>query len=80
MLKLLLVLLPLTAFAKQQMTNEVAFYIDTYGEIIPEQDAQVARTHGIFERLSAVADKSSKRMPKLVVVNSLNDSDFQFRK
>lgn len=67
-------MLPAIVLAKPQMKSEVAFYIDMYGEIIPQQDRQVARAHKIFERVSAVADHNSKRLPKLVVVNNLNDS------
>jgi tetratricopeptide (TPR) repeat protein len=57
----------------RSLKNEVAFYIDTYGEVLPAQDPEVARAHRVFERMRAVADKNSKRLPKLVVVNSRAD-------
>lgn len=44
--------------APNQPGNEAAFYIDTYGEVLPEQDPQVARAHQVFARVSAVADKN----------------------
>jgi len=53
--------------------NEVAFYIATHGEVRPEQDPQVANAHRVFERVRAVADKNSRRLPRLVVVNSRAD-------
>jgi len=53
--------------------NEVAFYIATHGEVRPEQDPQVANAHRVFERVRAVADKNSKRLPRLVVMNSRAD-------
>lgn len=53
--------------------NEVAFYIATYGEISVDQDPQVARAHRVFDRVRAAADKNSKRLPKLVVVDSPAD-------
>lgn len=56
-----------------ELKNEVAFYITTYGQVSPERDPQVAVAHLVFERVRAVADKNSKRSPKLVVVNSKAD-------
>ncbi|MGH8615484.1 MAG: tetratricopeptide repeat protein [Gammaproteobacteria bacterium] len=53
--------------------NEVAFYIATQGEVRPEQNPQVANAHRVFERVRAVADKNSRRLPRLVVVNSRAD-------
>ncbi len=50
--------------------QEVAFYIETYGEIAPSQSPQVAAAHKIFKQVRAVADKNARRLPKLVVVNS----------
>jgi hypothetical protein len=55
------------------LKDEVAFYIDTYGEVLSAQDLEVARAHRVFERVRAVADKNSKRLPQLVVVNSRAD-------
>ena len=53
--------------------DEVDFYIATHGEVRAEQDPQVANAHRVFERVRAVADKNSKRLPRLVVVNSRAD-------
>ncbi len=50
--------------------NVVAFYTDTYGELLPADDPQVAGAVRVFERVRAVADRSSKRLPRLVVVDS----------
>jgi hypothetical protein len=36
----------------------------------PEQDPRVAIAHRVFERVRATADKNSKRLPKLVVIDS----------
>lgn len=69
----LLCALPSVALGQGHMRDEVDFYIETYGEVRAEQDAEVARAHSVFERVLAVADKSSKRLPKLVVVNSRAD-------
>jgi hypothetical protein len=38
--------------------NEVAFYINTYGKVLPAQEPEVARAYRVFERVRAVADKS----------------------
>src|ERR671923_1079275 len=65
--------LPEARVQPRPLKNEVAFYIDTYGEVLPAQDPEVARAHRIFERVRAVADKNSKRLPQLVVVNSRAD-------
>ncbi len=53
--------------------NEVDFYVQTYGAIQPVYDTQVKITHQVFKQVRAVADKNSKRLPRLVVVNSDND-------
>lgn len=50
--------------------NQVSFYLATYGEVMPGEDVTVARAHRVFERVAAVADKNSKRIPKLVVVRN----------
>ena len=65
--------LPEARAQPRPLKNEVAFYIDTYGEVLPAQDPEVARAHRVFERVRAVAAKNSKRLPKLVVVNSRAD-------
>ena len=56
-----------------QPGQAVAYYLKRYGQILPEQDPQVALTFRIFGQVRAVADKSSKRLPKLAVVNSQAD-------
>jgi tetratricopeptide (TPR) repeat protein len=65
--------LPEARAQPRPLKDEVAFYIDTYGEVLPAQDPEVARAHRVFERVRAVADKNSKRLPQLVVVNSRAD-------
>lgn len=50
--------------------NIVAFYTDTYGELRPNNDPKIARAFQVFERVRDVADRNSKRLPRLVVVNS----------
>ncbi len=62
-----------TAITVNHPGDSVSFYIETYGEILPIKDAKVQRAHRVFERVRAVADKSSKRLPQLVVVNSQAD-------
>jgi Putative Zn-dependent protease, contains TPR repeats len=74
----LLVLLASANFAAAevqppQARDAVAFYIATYGEVGEAFDPQVKTAHRVFERVRAVADKTSKRLPKLVVVNSRAD-------
>jgi len=64
------------AFAEARSSlarDEVDFYIATHREVRPEHDSQVANAHRVFERVRAVADKNSKRLPRLVVVNSRAD-------
>lgn len=53
--------------------NEVAFYIELYGELTPEQNPYAAHAHRIYAKVRAVADINNNRIPNLVVVNS--DSD-----
>jgi hypothetical protein len=50
--------LPEARAQPRPLKNEVAFYIDTYGKVLPGQDPEVARAHRVFERVRAVADKS----------------------
>ncbi|MEN8133898.1 MAG: hypothetical protein ABFS45_27820 [Pseudomonadota bacterium] len=54
----------------EQPRNEVAFYVEAYGEVVPESDDKVALAHRVFQRVRAVADKNSKRRPKLIVGRS----------
>ncbi len=52
----------------------VDFYIATYGAIDPSHDPRVASAYRIFERVRAAADKSQRRMPKLVVIAGATDA------
>ncbi len=49
-------------------------YIAAYGAIAPEQDPRVATAYRVFAKVKAVADKSIRRMPKLVVIASATDA------
>jgi tetratricopeptide (TPR) repeat protein len=72
---LILPTLPASA-AQSAPTNprhRVAFYVEAYGKISPEQDKRVALAHSVFERVRAVADKNSIRPPHLVVIDSPGD-------
>ncbi len=67
----LVILLMLAAFkAEAKLSNEIAFYIDSYGELTAQQDPRVATAQRIFKRVRLVADRNSKRLAKLVVINS----------
>ena len=59
--------------AAEHLGDQVAFYVAAYGEVPATADPQVARAHAVFARVQAVADKNSKRLPKLVVVDSPSD-------
>jgi hypothetical protein len=50
--------LPEARAQPRSLKDEVAFYIDNYGEVLPAQDPEVARAHRVFEWVRAVADKS----------------------
>ena len=67
-------LLMLSAFlVEAKLSNEVAFYIDNYGELTAKQDPRVAEAHRVFKRVRSVADQNSKRLAKLVVINNKNN-------
>lgn len=53
-----------------QPGNNIGYYTAQFGQVNPQNDEQVANVFNIFKRVSAVADKSLKRLPKLVVINS----------
>jgi tetratricopeptide (TPR) repeat protein len=54
--------------------DQLAYYLETYGEVLASSDPQVGRAHQVFERVRAVADKNGKRRrPRLVVVDSPGD-------
>lgn len=53
--------------------NTIEYFIKEYGEVQPEQHMKVRHTHEIFAKVRSVADKNSKRLPKLVIVNSPNN-------
>jgi tetratricopeptide (TPR) repeat protein len=57
----------------RSLKNTIEYYRSLYGEVRPEEDAKVRHVQDIFSRVRAVADKNSKRLPKLVVVNSPDD-------
>jgi len=68
------ILLMLSAFlVEAKLNNEVAFYIDNYGELTIQQDPRVAEAQRVFKRVRAVADQNSKRLAKLVVINNKNN-------
>jgi tetratricopeptide (TPR) repeat protein len=49
-------------------------YIAAYGAIAPEQDPHVATAYRVFAKVKAAADKSIRRMPKLVVIAGATDA------
>jgi len=58
-------------FAKTQpLGDHVEFYERAYGAIRPSENPRVAEAVEIFEQVRAVADKSSRRLPRLTIVNS----------
>jgi hypothetical protein len=74
-LGVLTILLVLSAFqVDAKLNNEVAFYIDSYGELTAQQDHRVAEMQRVFKRVRSVADRNSKRLAKLVVVNNKSDA------
>lgn len=66
-------LFPGGATASPHPGDQVAYYLATYGEVPATADPQVARAHAVFARVRAVADTNSRRLPKLVVVDSPSD-------
>jgi predicted Zn-dependent protease len=62
-----------TFLVEAKLSNEVAFYIDNYGELTEKQDPRVAEAHRVFKRVRSVADQNSKRLAKLVVINNKNN-------
>ncbi len=67
----LVVSLMLLAFqVNAKLSNEVAFYIERYGELTVQQDPRVAKVQRVFKRVRLVADRNSQRLAKLVVVNN----------
>jgi tetratricopeptide (TPR) repeat protein len=52
----------------------VDFYIATYGAIDPSQDPRAATAFRVFDKVKAAADKSIKRMPRLVVISGATDA------
>ncbi len=59
-----------SAATEAKLSSEVAFYVETYGELTEQQDPQVGEAKRIFKRVLSVADKNSKRMARLVVINN----------
>ncbi len=66
--------LPSAAAQAAPTEARVDFYIATYGAIDPSQDPRAALAHRVFERVRAAADKSIRRMPKLVVIDGATDA------
>jgi tetratricopeptide (TPR) repeat protein len=67
---MLLALMLSTLQAHAKLNNEVAFYIDTYGELSVQQDPRVAEAQRVFKKVLSVADRNSKHLAKLVVINN----------
>ncbi|HCK80954.1 MAG TPA: hypothetical protein DIC59_05745 [Candidatus Competibacteraceae bacterium] len=59
--------------AAEHPADQIANYLATYGEVPAAADSQVSRAHEVFARVRAAADKNSKRLPKLVVIDSPSD-------
>lgn len=56
--------------AEANLKNEVAFYVDTFGELTAQQDPRVAEAQRIFKKVHSVADRNSKYLAKLVIINN----------
>ncbi len=63
-------LLGLAFSVNAKLNSEVAFYVETYGELTASQEPLVAQAQRVFKRVQSVADRNSKRMAKLVVINN----------
>lgn len=63
-----------SAWAAVPTEASVDSYIAAYGAIDPSQDPQVALAYRVFAKVKAAADKSIKRMPKLVVIDGATDA------
>ncbi len=69
----LAILLMLSTFqVGAKLNKEVAFYIDSFGELTAQQDPRVVEAQRVFKTVRLVADRNSKRLAKLVVVNNEN--------
>lgn len=49
-------------------------YVAAYGAIAPEQDPRAAVAYRVFDKVKAAADKSARRMPKLVILAGATDA------
>jgi hypothetical protein len=67
---MLMALMLSTLQVHARLNNEVAFYIDTYGELSAQQDPRVASAQRVFKKVLSVADRNSKHLAKLVVINN----------
>lgn len=56
--------------ADTQARNQVAFYIQEYGQLQPDSSPEIRKTFEIFDKVRNVADTNNQRLPKLVVINS----------
>lgn len=69
----LAVLLMLSTFqVSAKLNKEVAFYVDNFGELTAQQDPRVTEAQNVFKKVRLVADRNSKRLAKLVIVNNEN--------
>ncbi len=70
---ILAILLMLSTFqVGAKLNKEVAFYIENFGELTAQQDPMVAEAQSVFKKVRLVADRNSKRLAKLVIVNNEN--------
>ena len=54
--------------------NHAQFYLDTYGRANSENPL-ISRVHKIFEKVSSVADKRRRSLPRLIIVKGFNSTD-----
>ena len=69
-LVLLLLLGVVPARSIESPQNHAAWWVDTFGVVDPEDDAQVKRAHEVFRRVRGVADKRGSRYPRLLVLRA----------
>ncbi len=54
---------------RSSAADEVEYYRTNYGELSPEENPLSAQAHKIFGNVRRAADKTRKRLPRLVVTN-----------
>ncbi|KPA09441.1 TPR repeat-containing protein [Candidatus Magnetomorum sp. HK-1] len=57
------------SLASQSETGHASWWIKTY-DVIDPKDPMVSRTHNIFNKVNAAADKQSNHFPKLILLKS----------